>query len=92
MAKILIRIDDAGSNQIKKKAADLGLTTSAYIRQVLKDSLKTKRKDHAELSLKLVRANVIVMAEALGRTLNASPETTDKLKKTLLKIFDQEVQ
>ena len=89
MAQIHIFIDDAEAKQIQKKAADLGVSTSAYIRKVLKDSQRNTTQPDA---IKAARALVIVQAEALGRTQNASPEATDKLKKTLLKIFNQEVQ
>ncbi len=93
MPEIFVRnIDDEDYKLIEKKAASLGLTLPAYTRQVLKDSVKNTRKDQPDIHLKIARAKVVVIAEALGRTQGASPEATDKLKKTLLKIFDQEVQ
>ncbi len=92
MAKILLRIDDAESEEIKKKAAELGLTTSAFIRQVLKHSLRKSSKQETAKTLKFVRALVHVVAEALGRTQNAPPEAVEKLAQILLKKFDQEVQ
>lgn len=92
MAQIHIFIDDAEAKQIQKKAADLGVSTSAYIRKVLKDSQRNTTRTEQPDTIKAARALVIVQAEALGRTQNASPEATDKLKKTLLKIFNQEVQ
>ena len=92
MAKILLRIDDAESKQIQKKAAELGLTTSAFIRQVLKDSINKSQKNKPDIHLKIARAKIVVIAEALGRTQNATPEAIEKLSKILLKKFDQEVQ
>jgi len=92
MDKILLRIEEAESKQIQKKAAELGLTTSAYIRQVLKDSLKNSNRKEPPDSIKATRALVHVVSEALGRTQNASPEAIEKLSKILLKKFDQEVQ
>jgi hypothetical protein len=93
VGEIFVRnIEDEDFKLIEKKAAILGLTLPAYARQILKESIKNPRKDHSEYSLKLARAKVVVMAEALGRTQGASPEATEKLKKTLLKIFEQEVQ
>lgn len=93
IAQILLRIDDAESKLLQKKAAELGLSTSAFVRQILKDSLrKSTSQEPAYASLKNARAQVVVLAEAIGRTTQGvSPEATEKLKKTLLRIFDQEV-
>ena len=85
-------MEDKESDQIKKKAAALGLSVSAYVRQILRDSIrKSTQENPADTSLKNARAQVVVLAEALGRTQKATPEVTDKLIKTLLRIFDQEV-
>jgi len=93
MAQIHLRIDDGKVSQLQQKAAELGMTTNAFICHILNESLKkSHRKEPVDHHLKIARAKVVVIAEALGRTQGASPEATDKLKKTLLKIFDQEVQ
>ncbi len=92
MAQFHIFIDDTEAKQIQKKAADLGLSTSAYTRKVLRDSLKKSVQKEAPDTLKAARAQVVVLSEALGRTQNASPEAIEKLSKILLKKFDQEVQ
>ena len=93
MAQILIRkIDPQVHEQFVKKAKSLGVSTEAYARQVIKDSLKNPRKDQTDNALKTARAMVNAMAEGLGRASNASPEATEKLSKILLKKFDMEVQ
>jgi len=93
VGKIFVRnIEDEDFKLIEKKAASLGLTLPAYARQILKESIKNPRKDHTEFSLKIARAKIVVIAEALGRTQNATPEAIEKLSKILLKKFDQEVQ
>ena len=94
MAQILLRIQDEEYKQIKQKAVDLGLTTSAYIRQILRESLrKTNPKEQKVDNLKKdIRALVPVLAEALGRTLNTSQESVEKLSPILLKIYDKERQ
>ena len=93
MAQILIRKIDADIHeQFVQKAKSLGVSTEAYARQVIKDSLKNPRKEQADNALKAARAMVKTMAEGFGRGLKASPEDTEKLSKILLKKFDQEVQ
>ena len=63
-----------------------------FIRQILKDSLKKSTRNEPTDSHKSTRALVHVLAEAIGRTQNVSPENTEKLTKILLKKFDREVQ
>ena len=93
MAKILVRnIPDSDYEKILKKAKGLGLTTPAYIRQIIKDSVQNTRSIEQADPLKSARAQVVVLAEALGRTQNATPESIEKLTKILLKKYDQEVQ
>ena len=90
MGQILLRIEDTELKQIQKKAQDLGLTTSAYVRQVLKDAHRSPPKNQPVELPGAVRRLIPVMAEALGRTQNATPEAIDKLTKILLKKYDQE--
>ena len=93
MPQILIRkIDVEVHKQFVQKAKSLGLSTEAYARQIIKDSLKNPRKEQSDNSLKTARAMVKTMADAFGRTLKTSPEDTEKLSKILVKKFDQEVQ
>jgi plasmid stability protein len=91
MPDILIRnIEVTDYKKIQEKASELGLSANAYIRQVLKNSLKKFAKQEPADTLKAARALVPVLAEALGRTQNANPEAIEKLAKILLKKFDQE--
>ena len=93
MANILIRkVDETDYKKLQEKAAELGLSTTVFIRQILKDYLKKSNRKNELDAHKAHRASVHVLAEAFGRTQGASPEATEKLKKMLLKIFDQEVQ
>ncbi len=89
MPKILISIQDEDARAIKKKAASLGLTTSAYIRQVLKDSLRKQSRPDSQAVALAVRRLIPVLVQALGRTQNASSQATEKLKQILLKEYDQ---
>jgi len=88
MPKILINIQEEDTLEIKKKAASFGLTTSAYIRQVLKDSLRKKNNNEQATTARTIRRLIPVLAEAFGRTHNASPETINKLEQILLKKYD----
>ena len=92
MDQIHLRLEDEDSKQIQKKAAEFGLSTNAFIRQIIKDYLRNFGRKEADYSIKADRAMVKVLAEAFGRGMKASPEDTEKLSKILLKKFDQEVQ
>ena len=90
MAQIHFFIDDTEHKQIQEKAQSLGFTTAAFARHILKEAVKSSRKDQVDVVYKNARVLTSVMAEAFGRTHGASPEDTYKLKQVLLKIFDQE--
>lgn len=92
MDQIHLRLEKEEAKLIQKKAADFGLTTNAFIRQIIKDYLKNSGRQEAEYAQKADRALVKVVAEAIGRGLKASPEDTEKLSQILLKKFDKEVQ
>jgi hypothetical protein len=92
MAQVHFFIDDTEYKQIQEKAKGVGLTISAYARHVLRDSLRKSTPQEPAEALKAARVLVPVLAEALGRTQNASPEDTEKLCKILLKKFDQGAQ
>lgn len=93
MAQILVRnIDPEIHTAFVKKAESLGLSAEAFARHVFKEAVKNTRKEDQLDALKIAKAQVTALAEALGRTQGASPEQVEKLKKTLIKIFEQEVQ
>ena len=92
MPQIYARIDEADYKQIQQKAAEFGINTSIYVRQVLKDSLrKTSRIEPAVDPLKAIRSLIPIMVEVLGRTQNVSQPTVDKMIEVLLKKYDQQV-
>ena len=90
MAQIHFFIEDAEYKQIQEKAKSFGVTISAYTRMVLRNSFKKPTQQEPTEALKATRALVPVLAEALGRTLRASSEDTEKLSQILIKKFDQE--
>jgi hypothetical protein len=91
MAQIHLIVEEAESKLIKQKATEQGLNTSAYIRQVLKDSWrKTNRRDQGEHII-AARALVFVLAEVFERVYNAAPKERDSLLKSMLEKFDQKV-
>ena len=95
MVQFLLRIEEAEAEQIKKQATEFGLSASAFIRQIVKASLrKDNQKEQVPENLKKnIRALVPVLAEAFGRTTKEySKEKVDKLSQILLKVYDQEPQ
>ena len=92
MDQIHLRLDEEDSKLIQKKAAEFGLSTNAFIRQIIKDYLRNSTRKTEADGFKSDRAMVKVLAEALGRTQNVPPESIEKLSQILLKKFDKEVQ
>jgi len=95
MVQFLLRIEEAEAEQIKQQATEFGLSASAFIRQIVKASLrKGNQKEQVPENLKKsIRALVPVLAEALGRmTKDYNKEKVDKLSQILLKAYDQEAQ
>ena len=89
MARIIINIPDDEAEEVKTKAASLGVSTSTYTRQVLKDSLRRKGNNEATVTLRAIRKLVPILAEALGRTLKADDQSVQKLSQLLLDKYDQ---
>jgi|GEM_PF-4421549 flagellar biosynthesis regulator FlbT len=87
MARLLISIPEQEAAEIRQKAKSLGLTTSAYVRNTVKDSMN-KDTRHNQI-LKAIRALVPTLAEALGRTQNVSAEMTQKLSNLLVEMYDR---
>jgi plasmid stability protein len=92
MDQIHLRLEEEDSKQIQKKASELGVSTNAFLRQIIKNYLRNTGRKNQSDSLKADRAMVKVLADGLGRMLKASPQDTEKLSQILLKKFDQEVQ
>ena len=95
MVQFLLRIEEAEAEQIKQQATEFGLSASAFIRQIVKASLrKDNQKEQVPENLKKnIRALVPVLSEALGRmTKDYNKEKVDKLSQLLLKAYDQEAQ
>ena len=89
MARIVINIPDDEAEEIKTKAVSLGVSTSTYTRQVLKDSLRRKGNNEATVTLRAIRKLVPILAEALGRTLKADDQSVQRLSQILLDKYDQ---
>ncbi len=94
MPQILVRLDETESDQVQQKATEFGLSKPAFIRQIIREYFRksVKEEQPANDLKKDIRAIIPVLAQAFGRTHNASPEATEGLSKMLLKIYDQEVQ
>lgn len=89
MARIVINIPDNEAEEIKTKAVSLGVSTSTYTRQVLKDSLRRKGNNEATVTLRAIRKLIPILAEALGRTLKADDQSVQRLSQLLLDKYDQ---
>ena len=89
MAKVLFNLPDQEHVELKKKATSLGLTSSGYIRQILKDSLRKKTRQDSQAVSLAIRRLIPVLAQALGRTQNVDRQAIEKLTQILLKEYDQ---
>ena len=92
MDQLHLRLDEEDSKLLQKRAAEFGLSTTAFIRHIIKNYLRNSTRKNEADGFKGDRAMVKVLAEAIGRGLKASPEDTEKLSQILLKKFDKEVQ
>jgi len=93
MPQILLRVDETEYKQLQEKSIEFGLSKAAFIRQIMREYFRkpVKEEQPANDLKKEIRAIIPVLAQAFGRTHNASPEATEGLSKVLLKIYDQEV-
>ena len=87
MAKFLFSLPDNEYAELKKKAQSLGLTTAAFIRQLLKDGQNKEKDQTIKDALRIL---IPIIVEALGRTQNAQPEAINKLTDILVKKYDLE--
>jgi len=88
MAKLLVSLPDCDYAEFKKKATSLGLTTSAYIRTVIKDA-EHRDKEHKEV-LRAIMALVPTIAEAFGRTHEKDAKQTEGLAQRLMDCYVME--
>ena len=88
MAKLLVSLPDQDYAEFKKKAKLLGLTTSAYIRTVIKDA-EHRAKEHKEV-LRAIMALVPTIAEAFGRTQQKDDKQTEWLAQKLMDCYVRE--
>ena len=87
MVKLRISLSDDEGNEIQKRADSYGLTTSAYIRTLLKDALtKEHQARHSEV-LRAIKALIPTLAEAFGKTQSADDELIGRLNKVLLERY-----
>jgi hypothetical protein len=82
-------------DRVRATAKSLGLSVSAYVRQVVRDSLRTRPGLEPEARdaklLRAMRALVPTLAEALGKTQNVGVEEIARLSKVLLERYDKEI-
>ncbi len=90
MRRFSLSLSEQQLQIVNQKAASLGLTANAYIRNVLKDSFSRTDADrrHRE-TLRAIRGLIPVLAEAFGRTQRVSHELIDRLSKALLERYAQ---
>ena len=77
--------------KLRARAKSLGLSVSAYVRQVVRDSLKRDPEAREAKLLRGMRAIIPALAEGLGRSRNESPEQIEKLVQVLLARYDREL-
>ena len=89
MAQIVFTLPDKEQQELKQKATSLGLTTSGYLRQIIRDSHPKKIRQDTHAVSMAVRRLIPVLVIAMGKTQNQSQQMIDKLTQHLLKEYDQ---
>jgi len=92
MGAIIFTLPAEEGQELRIRAKSLGLTVSAYMRRLIKESSRRHPDAHHAEILKFIRALAPTLAEAFGRTQNVSNDQTQRLAQTLLERFDQEVR
>jgi len=90
MLNITLIFEADEQDKLRAKAKSLGLSVSAYVRQVVRDSLRRDPEARDAKLLRGMRAVIPVLAEALGRG-QASREQIEANVKALLERYDREV-
>ena len=95
MLNVSLILETDELDRVRATAKSIGLSVSAYVRQVVRDSLKTRpglepvARD-AKL-LRAMRAVIPVLAEGFGITQSADRDQIEKLTKALLERYDKEL-
>ena len=90
MTNITLILEPSEEDKLRAHAKSFGLSLSAYVRKLVRDSFKRDPQTaHTEL-LKATRALVPALAEALCRTLGKTPEQMEKLTKVILERYEKE--
>lgn len=91
MLNIALTLEPDEQEKLRAKAKSLGVSVSAYVRQVVRDSLKRDPEAREAKLLRAMRALVPTLAEAFGKTQKAGDELTAKLATVLLERYDREI-
>jgi len=91
MLNISLILESDEDVKLRARAKSLGLSVSAYVRQVVRDSLKRDPEAREAKLLRGMRAVIPAFAEGLGRNRNESPEQIEKLVQALLARYDREL-
>ncbi len=91
MLNITLILEADEQEKLRAKAKNLGLSVSAYARQVVRDSLRRDPEARDAKLLRGMRAVVPALAEGFGRSQKQSPEQIEALVKVLLERYDREV-
>ena len=89
MARITFNLSNDEHQELKKKAATLGLTSAGYTRQIIKDSQQKKSRQEIHAVSSAIRKLIPVLAIAMGKTQNQNEQMIHKLTQLLLKEYDQ---
>ena len=90
MATIFFTLSNEERSDLRERAKSMGLSTSAYVRNLVRDAIKRDTEAKQTEVLKRIRALVPAICEALGRTQNATPDIVEKLTKVVLDRYDKE--
>ena len=91
MLNITLILEADEQAKLRAKAKSLGVSVSAYVRQVVRDSLKRDPEARDAKLLRGMRAVIPALAEAFGRTQRADAEQIEKLAEALLARYDREL-
>jgi hypothetical protein len=88
---ITLILEGDEQDKLRARAKSLGVSVSAYVRQVVRDSLKRDPEAKDAKLLRGMRAVIPVLAEGFGRDQKLPREEIEALAKTLLERYDREI-
>jgi len=91
MLNIALTLEPDEQDKLRSKATSLGVSVSAYVRQVVRDSLKRDPEAREAKLLRGMRAVIPVLAETSGRAQQLPREEVEALTKVLLERYDREL-